>query len=70
MTTRTCPGHGEQGAHTLPLESFGSNVSRADGIAAYCKKCNAAIQKDWRKAHPEKVLAAKRKAREREKAGA
>ena len=37
---------------TLPLSQFGRNRQAKDGLHYYCKKCAAAKQRAWAKAHP------------------
>lgn len=41
----------------LLLNAFGRNRQSLDGLHYYCKQCAAARQREWAKAHPEKVKA-------------
>jgi hypothetical protein len=43
---------------------FGKNSAEKDGIAVYCRQCAAAIQREWKKMHPEKVKAWRRRYQE------
>lgn len=63
MTTKTCPGAGEQVTHTEETTLFASDRSRIDALAPYCKKCAATKQREWKRKNPEKVRAAKAKHR-------
>lgn len=65
MTTKRCPGAGEQIAHDEDVGLFSKDASRADGIAPYCRKCAATKQREWKKRHPDKVRAMKLKYRSR-----
>jgi hypothetical protein len=67
VSTKTCPGFGEQKSHTVPVVEFGKHASRPDGLSAYCKVCAALSQKAWRLAHPEQVRANKKRYRDQEK---
>lgn len=67
MSTKQCPGFRRE-AHVLSTSAFGTNKGRADGLSPYCKTCAAASQRAWKKAHPDKVKADKKKYREQEKA--
>ena len=44
---------------TLPRDAFSKNVQNPDGLAYYCRLCNAEKQREWKTAHPEEVRAAK-----------
>lgn len=65
MTTKSCPGAGEQPSHVEELSLFASDKSRIDGRAPYCKKCAATKQREWKARNPEKVRAQKLKYRQR-----
>lgn len=65
IITKSCPGAGEQAAHTEPTSLFANDKSRMDGKAPYCKKCAATKQREWKAKNPEKVRAAKMKYRMR-----
>lgn len=39
----------------LPLKNFGRNRQSLDGLHYYCRACAAARQREWAKAHPDKV---------------
>ena len=67
--TKVCPGHGDQPAHTLPAtpEFFTANANRPLGLAVYCRLCAAAKQREWKHSHPEKVRAAKKAYRLKQK---
>lgn len=69
MTTKSCPGAGEQIAHVEETTLFAGDKSRADGLAPYCKKCAATKQREWKARNPEKVRAAKLKYRQLALAG-
>jgi len=51
MKAKTCSHCGE----TRPVSSFGRNRQALDGLHYYCKPCAAERQRQWAKAHPEKV---------------
>lgn len=53
MKAKTCP----RCAENLPLRAFGKNCQAPDGLHYYCKLCAAARQREWAKAHPDKVRA-------------
>lgn len=65
MTTKACPGAGEQPAHVELVELFAKDKSRVDGLAPYCKKCAATKQREWKALNPDKVRAARLKYRQR-----
>lgn len=46
---------------------FGRNSTAPDGLHSYCKVCNNAKQRDWKKANPEKVREWKKRYIERNK---
>lgn len=46
---RTCP----ECTRSLPIDQFGKNRSRKDGLQTYCKKCHADRQRAWRTENPE-----------------
>jgi hypothetical protein len=39
------------------LDDFSANAQNPDGLAYYCRRCNAEKQRDWKHAHPEEVKA-------------
>lgn len=43
----------------LPLSQFSKNSQTPDGLAYYCRSCNAKKQREWKQEHPEEVAAAK-----------
>lgn len=49
--TKQCPACGQ----LLPLESFYSDRSRADGLETYCWKCSNARRSRWRQNNPDKA---------------
>lgn len=50
-----------------PLEYFSKNRQNADGLACYCRACNARKQREWKYANHAKVLEWKKRYRERMK---
>ena len=66
MAVKQCPGHNRT-PHVALTSEFGTNASRADGLAPYCKLCAASQQREWKRNHPDKVRENKRKYREKEK---
>ena len=56
MSEKTCP----RCSRTLPLTRFGRNCQSVDGLHYYCKVCAAARQREWARAHPERVKESKR----------
>lgn len=50
----------------LPLDQFSKNRQNPDGLAYYCRACNARKQREWKHAHPDKVKAWKRRYREKQ----
>jgi hypothetical protein len=48
--TKRCPGCCE----TKPIEAFGVNLARQDGLSRTCKACCLAKARAWRLANPEK----------------
>jgi hypothetical protein len=65
--TKICPGTGGHPRHVEQLHNFTNDKNRADGKAAFCKFCAAAIQRAWRQANPGKVRAYKQLVRDRKK---
>lgn len=43
----------------LPLSQFSKNSQTPDGLAYYCRLCNAEKQREWKNDHPEEVREAK-----------
>lgn len=67
-TEKLCFGDGEnQGAHTAAISDFSKDEKREDHLSVYCRVCAATRQRAWKKANPEKVRAAKRLYRARQK---
>lgn len=68
IPTKFCYGDGkDQPPHLVAKSDFTADASREDGLCVYCKICNAARQRAWKKANPEKVRAAKRAYRKSQK---
>ena len=44
-----------------PDAEFSKNAQNRDGLAYYCRVCNAAKQREWKKANPDKVKAWKQR---------
>jgi len=50
------------------VDDFSANAQNPDGLAYYCRKCNAAKQRAWKQANPKKVKAWKADYLERRRA--
>jgi hypothetical protein len=51
MSRKRCTCCGLTKAHA----DFSKNAQNADGLAYYCRLCNAEKQREWKHANPEKV---------------
>jgi hypothetical protein len=47
------------------LQEFSSNIRNPDGLAVYCRICNAEKQREWKHANKDKVKAWKARYREK-----
>lgn len=52
-----CPGHNS----FHPISEFGLNSNTPDGYATYCKPWANKLQREWKKANPDKVRDARKK---------
>ena len=59
IPSKFCYGSADQPPHLAAKSEFSADRTREDGLCVYCKVCNAARQRAWKHAHPEKVKAAK-----------
>jgi 5-methylcytosine-specific restriction endonuclease McrA len=59
MTTKRC----ETCKRTLPLEGFGRNRARPDGLASQCNDCRRAVQRVRYVTHRDRITAAMRERR-------
>lgn len=50
-TAKRCP----RCAQHLPLDSFGKNVAKPDGLQLHCRSCRAVQQREYRERHPQKA---------------
>lgn len=60
IPTKFCFGSADQPPHVVTKDKFSPDKRRPDGLCVYCKTCNAARQRAWKHANPEKVKASKR----------
>jgi hypothetical protein len=56
---KRCPGTKTQQPHTEDYAEFSDSTTRPDGKAAFCRHCAAEVQREWKRANPEKVKAAR-----------
>lgn len=59
IPSKFCYGSADQPPHLVAKSEFSADRTREDGLCVYCKVCNAARQRAWKHANPEKVRAAK-----------
>ena len=45
----------------LPVDGFYRDPAKRDGYSSYCRGCNAAYARDWRRANPERAAAQDRR---------
>jgi hypothetical protein len=68
LLVKRCMGDGDkQLSHVVNQSEFGPDTKRNDSKCPYCFKCAASRQRQWKHRNPEKVKAAKREYRQKQK---
>ena len=52
---------------TQPVDQFGRNTSTKNGLKYFCKQCVNDLHRVWAEENPDKVIAARDRARDRRK---